>query len=261
MFKRFLVAFFIVVTCSQAFATVYLVEPFDQKLSPGQELSFGKAARGETLRVVVKKKSDLALDWSLFSVDPAFLPEGWKAEAIESDKTLILEVSIAENATVSTQRLKFIASNGQQELSESFFASVSVHENLLSASIEDLDQEAVLGSTALFNLVLNNDSAAAHSLRVESTLPSFWFQGSELTLLPHETRVVSLEVLPLSYGEKSFFFRVSSLHNSTSFQFPAKLNTRPTLLGMYQAPVTGLPVFSPTMLPYFLINGLLSVFG
>jgi len=248
--------------CLQAYAAVYLVEPLDQKLSPGQELSFGKISRGETLKVVVKKKSDLGQDWSQISVDPEFLPPSWKAESIETDKTLIALVTLSEDAAVSIQRLKFLAVNNlQPELNESFFATVSVHESLLSASIEDLGQDAVLGQPALFNLVLNNDSIAEHSLKAESSLPGYWFESREIKLLPNETRAVALSVQPLTYGEKSFSFNVFSLHNDTSFDFPAKLNTKPTLLGMYQAPITGLPIFSPTMLPYYLINGILSIFS
>jgi hypothetical protein len=262
LFKRLLVLFCLLMLCLQAYAVVYLIEPLDQKLLPGQELSFGKISRGETLKVVVKKKSDLGQDWSQIKVDQEFLPPSWKAESVETDKTLIALVTLSEDAAVSMQRLKFLAVNqSQPELNESFFATVSVHESLLSASIEDLSQNAVLGKTAIFSLVLNNDSIAEHSLKVESSLPGYWFQSQEITLAPNETRAVGLSTTPLTYGEKSFSFNVSSLHNATSFDFPAKLNTRPTLLGMYQAPITGLPIFSPTMLPYYLINGILSIFS
>ena len=246
--------------CLQAYAAIYLVEPQDQKLLPGKELAFGKISRGETLKVVIKKKSDLGEDWSQIKVEPEFLPSGWKAESVETDKTLIALVTVSKGAAVSMQRLKFLAVSQQQpELNESFFAKVSVHESLLNATIENLSQEAVLGQASLFNLVLNNDSIAEHSLRAESTLPNFWFEAEEIKLAPNETKTVTLSVMPLTYGEKSFSFKVSSMHNASSFGFPAKLNTKPTLLGMYQAPITGLPIFAPTMLPFYLINGLLSV--
>ncbi len=262
LFKRLLVVFCLLMLCLQAYAAVYIVEPLDEKLFPGQELSFGKISRGETLKVVVKKKSDLGQDWFQILVDPEFLPPSWKAESIETDKTLIALVTLSEDAAVSMQRLKFLAVNDlQPELNESFFATVSVHESLLSASIEDVVKDAVLGQETIFSLVLNNDSIAEHSLKAESSLPGYWFKSQEMVLAPNETRTVALSVQPLTYGEKNFSFKVLSLYNDTGFDFPAKLNTKPTLLGMYQAPITGLPLFSPTMLPYYLINGILSIFS
>ncbi len=264
MFKKTLVLVCLLLLSAQAFAAISVVEPVDMKVLPADShiISFGKIARGETLEIVIKKKSDLAGEWVNLEVDEQLLPSGWSVERVDSDKTLIALVTVPTNAPISTQRMRFTAgSQAGQLFDETLYATVSVHESLLSASIENLNQDAILGGKASFNLVLNNDSIAEHSVRVESTLPGYWFFAQTVLLKPHETKTVELPVFPLSYGEKSFSFSVSSTQNSTQFSFPARMNVKPTLAGIYRTPIAGFPFFSPALLPYYLINGFLSLFS
>ncbi len=263
LFKRLLVPFCLILLVSSAYATIYIVEPVDKAVKPtdSETLEFGKIARGETLRVVVKKKSDFETRWSSLSVDKSLLPAGWQIQPLEEDKTLIVNVAVPKNAEISTQRIKFVASSPSgQVFNESFYATVSVKDSLLSASIESLGQESILGEDTTFGLVLINDSIAEHSVRVESSLPDYWFSPMEVRLKPHETKQVQLVVSAHSYGEKNFSFTVSSLLNEKKFSFPAKMNVRPNLVGMFQAPFAGFSFFSPSMLTYYLLNGFLSIF-
>jgi len=242
-------------------AAIYLVEPLDQKVSANDELFFGKVARGETVQVVIKKKSDMANEWLSLKVEKQLLPPGWKVESVQSDKTLIARVTIPKDAQISTQRIGFAAGNPDAQMfNETFYATVSVNENLLNASIESLNQDAILGETGAFSLLLNNGSIAEHSVSLKSSLPSYWFSSLEIKLKPHETKTVELPVTPQSYGEKNFSFTVSSKLNSKQFVFPAKMKVKPTIVGMYQSPLAGFPFFSPGLLPYYLINGFLSIF-
>jgi len=243
-----------------SYAAIYMVEPKDIRLSANEEAFLGKAAVGETVKIVIKKKNDSQLEWNQLSVNQLLLPQYWETETQETDKTLIAFVKIPANATVSTQRLQLAASNSSlPSAGESFFATVAVNESLLSVSIEKLNQGTILGSPASFDLVLNNDSIAEHSLLVESTLPDYWFRQETIVLLPLEKRTVELPVMPYSYGEKNFSFIVSSMHNSRQFAFAEKIGVKPTLLGVYSAPSAGFAFFSPALIPYYLINALLSL--
>lgn len=262
MFKKLLLFFCFSLILLSASASIYLVEPLDGQLSSSGEVTFGKIAPGETLKVVVKKKSDFGFEWNSLSVDAGLLPPGWSSEFVETDKTLIALVSLPRNAKVSNQRLKFVLSNSAQPLfSEFFYGLVLVNENLLSASIENLNNGCVLGEKAVFDLVLNNDSIAEHSVLVESDLPGYWFAPVEVSLKPFEAKSVVLEVVPYSYGGKDFSFLVSSELNSRSFPFKAGLNVSPTLPGMFRASLAGFPFFSPGFLPQYLLNGFLSLVG
>jgi hypothetical protein len=264
LFKRLLLSVCLLLLLFSAYASVYVVEPVDQKVLPGSSevLSFGKVAKGETMRVVIKKKSDLSFDWSRLSVDSGLLPAGWKVNSVEEDKSLIAEITIPKNAAVSTQQIKLVASNpAEPVLSETFYGSVSVQENLLFASIEELSQETTLGEVAKFNLVLNNDSIAGHAVEVRSSLPSYWFSARTIELEPNQSGNFELEVVPYAYGEKNFQFEVVSLENGKTTRLQARLGVKPTLSGMYRASFGGFPFFSPGMLPYYLLNGFLALLG
>jgi len=262
LFKRLLVLLCLIFLSSQAFASIYIVEPVDQKVETGQEVFLGNIARGETLKLVVKKKSDLALEWNSLEVDTGLLPQGWTVKTIEEDKSLIALVSLPKKAEASTQRIKVTAKNSSEPLfSEAFYASVLVNEKLLTASIESPSLETMLGEQPAFNLVLNNDSIAAHSVTIESSLPDYWFGRIETGLKPHETKALALTVQPYSYGEKDFSFTVSSEHDDTTLSFPVKLMVKPTLTGIYIVPIAGFPFFSPGMLPFYIINSFLSILG
>ncbi len=244
---------------SQAFAIISIVEPVDTRLSDDGEISFGKIARGEILKVVVKKKSDLGSDW--VTVELEGLPVGWDSEIVETDKTLIALISVAPDAEISTQRITFtLANDSVPSLNESFYGSVSVNESLLDVSFESLALDAILGQQSEFILTINNDSIAPHLIMVESTLPYYWFSGKAIEIGPLETEQISIEALPYSYGEKNFSFTVYSTLNEQSFSFPAKLDVKPNLVGMFRAPSAGFSFFSPGMLPYYLISSLLSFF-
>lgn len=264
LFKRILVLFCLLTLVGMAFADVYLVEPVDKTVKPtdSDALFFGKVAGGETMNVVIKKKSGTGPEWDSFSVDLSILPQGWGSKIVETDKTLIAMISIPRNADTSTQRIKLTARNSSEPaFDQSFYATVSVNDSLLDASFENLGLDAVVGEPAKFALVLNNDSIAPHTVSVESTLPSYWFPARAIELAPLETKTVELDVMPYYYGEKNFSFNVHSALNGKSFSFPAKLSVKPTLAGMYRAGMAGFPFFSPGTLPYYIISGFLSLFN
>ena len=264
LFKKLILLFCLFLLFSQVFASVYVVEPVDKKVSPASSevLSFGKIARGETLKVVVKKKSDFSFDWDSLTIDTGLLPPGWKFELVEEDKTLIALITVGKDAPVSAQQLKFTASNSSEPLlSEAFYAGISVHESLLDVSPEKLSKETVLGETTVFTLILNNDSVASHRVEITTSLPSYWFSQIVEELGPNQTKTVELLVSPYAYGEKNFSINVRSLENSKSFSFPAKLDVKPTIAGMYYASIAGFPFFSPSLLPYYLLNSFLALFG
>ena len=68
-----------------------------------------------------------------------------------------------------------------------------------------------------------------------------------------------LNVNALAYGKRNFTITVSSLQNSMQQAFPAELGIAPTLRGKYLASLFGFPFFSPSLLPYYLVNGFLSL--
>jgi len=255
LFKKLLLAFCVLCVLSSVHAAVFLIEPVDKKLGNNEEAAFGQIARGETLRVIVNKKSENTLPWDTIKVDGASLPEGWSAKETATDKSLIAEITAPRNAPPSTQRARFVVSNAAQPLfSEGFYGNFLLRENLLAISPENLQQETFVGKGVSFRLKVNNDSIAEHSLEVTSSLPGYWFEPVSLTLQPKEKKSIDLNVNVFSYGERNFSFLVSSKKNDLAIAFPAKLTIKPTLEGKYTASLFGFPFFSPSLLPNYLIN-------
>ena len=260
MFKKLLL--FICISClfSEAFAAVFLVEPVDKRLENSEAVVLGNIAKGETLRIVARKKSEQSAEWNTIIVDLETLPQGWKFSARETDKTIIAELSLPANAQVSTQRLEFTVSNkSQPSFAETFYANISVRDKLMTATIENLSQRVVVGETANMKLIVSNDSVAEHRLAISSNLPTYWFEPLEVIVTPNGTTETDLNINAVAYGERNFKLEVSSLQNDTVFCFPASLGIAPTLQGKYVSALFGFPFFAPSLLPYYVVNGFLSL--
>jgi len=259
LFKKLGVLVFLLLLANSCFAAIFIVEPVDRKVQNGQSVALGKMARGETVRLIVRKKSDSAVEWDSISVEQELLPKGWNFESSETDKTLIALISSPADAEISTQRIGFTVGNKSQPLfSETFYGSISVREKLLTVTVENLNQEALVGQTAQFKLIANNDSIAEHKLLVKSDLPSYWFESRSITIPALSKEEVDLNVGALAYGQRQFRFTVSSLQNDTSFQFPASLSVKPTLRAKFFSGFIGLPFYSPSLFSQYLFLGFLA---
>ncbi len=258
MFKKLLALAILLLFCNSVFGTVFLVEPVDAKVQSGEEIALGKAAKGETVRIVLKKKSELSVEWNSIAVGQ--LPQGWKSSSVETDKTLIALISIPANAVVSTQRIQFVLSNKSQPLfAESFFGNLSVRDNLLTVTIDNLNQQTIVGEKVRFRLIANNDSIAEHTVSIASDLPSYWLQPFSVKLNPSAATEIDLNVNAVAYGERRFNLIVSSTHNEKKFVFPASLSVNPTLKGKYTAALYGFPFFSPSLISNYLVNAFLAL--
>ncbi|MBN2067274.1 MAG: hypothetical protein JW744_02300 [Candidatus Diapherotrites archaeon] len=251
---------FLLVLAQGSIAAIFLVEPVDQMLESNDTVAFGKVAAGETLRVIVEKKSGLAAEWNEISVNQLLLPAGWSAKSIETDKTLIAEISLPRKAEVSTQRIEFTVSNKASPLfSETFYGGVSVRDGLLTVSIDNLDQGVVVGHTASFRLTASNDSIAPHAISVESSLPRYWFSPISVSVPAGGKSELDLNVDALAYGKRGFIFKVKSELNDESSSFPASLEVSPTLRGKFFSGLVGFPFFSPSLFSQYLLIGFLAV--
>lgn len=242
-----------------AHASIFLVEPFERTLENNDFIDFGKIAQGETLGVVVQKKSAMDFEWKQLTIEQA-LPEGWGYKTVETDKTLIAMVSIPRNAEESIQKISFAVESGTSSFVKgSFSAYLVVKNNLLKASMEGLKQDVVVGETVLFKVLLNNESIAEHKVVISSTLPDYWFMPIEITVPALKTIDLNLSVGPYTYGVKNFSFNISSQLNDFSQEFPAELRVFSTLRGGFTSALYGFPFFTPSFLPHFIINAFLAL--
>lgn len=243
----------------QASADIFLIEPVELALPDSESLELGQMAVGETLRVVLQRKSGLGFEWDSIEIDAQALPPGWRPSMKTTDKTLVAEISVPADAEETIQRISFTVRSSAQPFSqESFFGYLTVKKNLLEASMEKLKQNSMVGENSTFRLLLNNGSISSQKVIVHSSLPDYWFEPKTVELLPKQTVDLNLEIHPYSYGKRQFSFTVSSALNSFEKSFAAELDVFSTLKGKVSSALFGFPFFTISLLPQFLVNAFLA---
>jgi len=260
LFKKAAIVLFVFALLHGASAYVYLIEPSEETLSSDNSVELGRIAVGETLEIVVQRKSGLESSWDTLVPDSTGLPSGWGFESRKTDKTLIGSIKIPKTAEESVQKLSFKASNSSNPFySETFSVYVTVKKNLLRASMENLSQSVMVNDEAVFRVIVNNDSIASHTVVVSSTLPNYWFEPVELDVPALEALEANVLVKPASHGKRFFSFSVSSALNDFESNFNAELFVSSSLRGKFASGIAGFPFFNVSLLPHFIINAFLAL--
>ena len=257
MLKKLILLGILLMLGSDVFAAAYLVSPAEKTISDGGIAEIGSIAPGETAELFFKKKSGEGFDWESIAVDDATLPDGWVFLPGSNADAISARLLVPADAPESTQLIGFEMRSPQGSLP--FTAKFFVRRSLLTISIKDLNRRAVVGEKLSYGLVAVNESIASHKVSVFSTLPSYWLKSQKLELGPKQSRELSLEVLPRTYGERNFRFIVKSGLNGSQKEFQSNLSVSSTLQSKFSAPLFGFPFFSPTMISPYLLNSVLSL--
>jgi len=262
MLKIIALLFALVLCFSMVNAGISLIKPFEQTLASGDQLELGKIAVGETLELIVSTDSGTEIEWNAMEINKALLPKNWTVkESIFYGETVGIKLVIPGNAIEELQNINVKVFNKEKpEFFEEFSTIIFVKSNLLSVQINNLKQETIVDSPVEYRVFLLNDSIVEHKVLVSSTLPSYWFKEKEIELKPKELKEVIVTVDPKTYGIKKFnFVIVSKLNASEIKSAQAELIVNPTLESKYSNSFYGLPFFSPTLFPYYLINSFISL--
>lgn len=256
LFKKFLILFCILLFSLSVFSQVTLVSPIERTLEDTDSLKLGAIQPGETFELVVSRKS-LNRRWTEVSVNRNLLPVDWVIDVQKFDQTFSLFFSIPKNSSEFSQNIKVSVSDGS--ISESFNALVNVKRNLISVGITELEKQTIVNDPVTLKLDLINESIAEHEIEIASSLPFYWFAKESLVLEPNSSIQKELVIFPRVYGLRIFNVFVNSSVNQERFaDFRVELNVLPTLEGKYFASFTGFPLFAPSLLPFYLINGFLA---
>ena len=254
--KQFVFAFVFLSLISSIAASIDLVEPKATTVLANTTVTLGSAQPGETVRLVIAKGLGRN-KWQDLRIDSDSLPSGWTYEKQVQDQSFIVLVKIPSTAGSDSYNLHFTVSS--ESLSESFNALVLVKTDLLTVSMTDLLQSTQVGEAGVFKISFQNTSIAQHTVMIFSDLPSPWFAVQTIEILPGEFKQLNLPVTTRVYGIRDFSFTVESKLNSMKKQFPATLTIHPTLKGKFAATFYGFPFLSISLLPYYLIDGFLSL--
>ena len=258
VFKKALILIALISVLSFAYASVHIVSPIDRTVADNGYLETGAISNAETLEIIVDKDSQKGFEWSAISADTSAFGNG-ASETEQADETLILKIKIPKNAEEKQYSFPVTVSNSQNQASESFTVLVDVKKQLWSASLMDVTTEATVGDEIEYRILLINDSIAPHTININPNLPTYWTHARQVTLQPKKTHEVVLKVTPATQGKRLVVFNINSALNGYSKNLSFALDVKPTLFSKYEAVQFGLPFFSISLLPYYLIDALLAL--
>ncbi len=262
MLKKFSFAIFVLLLAISVQASIQLVAPVEGIMEANSTIDLGKVQPGETIILRISTSSGSEERWENAIVKKDSLPENWAAkDSAEGEKTLAVEISVPENAHQELYNFSVELSNPRTRITpEKINLRVLVEEGLVISSVNSNTLTTNVGEEASFQIILDNDSVASHKVRISSSLPESWFGAEEIELKPKEKVNIDLGVTPHVYGAKGFTFSVTSLENGKNLgDFDMQLRARPSLLGKFSVANEGLPFFTFSLLPQYLINALLSL--
>lgn len=242
-------------------ATVTLVSPVSKQLEDYSSFRVGSLAPGESLELIVAKKTGSGTLFDSVSLDPASVPAGWTVSSSESfAESLGLKIVVSPSETERIVSLKLVLSqNGSAAQSVNLL--FVIRNNLSRFEIVSDQSEILVGETASYQVRGVNESLAGHSFELRSSLSSSEFAPIPVSLGPANSdgSIVSIPVLvhPKSYGVRDFSFEfVSNLNQKTVSVSNESLLVKPTLAGKFESGLFGLPVLLPTLNAFYFFNAL-----
>jgi len=258
MLKRVFVLFALLLLCGAASASVHVLSPVDLIVPDGGTVSLGSIARGETVDIIIDKKAGAEVAFDRINIETD-LPKGWAFSPKVEDRTLVVTVSVSNNAEEATQNIPIkIWNSASPEKSNQIAAMLYVKKNLITVDVKELAKETIVGEAVNYDFILINDSVASHRVIITSDMPVYWFETMEITLKPKQKTEISIPLTPHAYGVRDFTIQARSLQNDTKYLFNARVYAKTTLGGKFRAPMYGFPFFSLSLSPQLLLNAFIS---
>jgi hypothetical protein len=229
------------------------IEPYSRTIEDGDFV--GKTVPESTLELVFSKENEKYDSLKLNSN----LPSGFSVavkEELESFKVLI---NVPKSAVNSQYKIGLKFSNTSNVLvQENVDFYFSVEDELLFASMNNFSQETLTNNPAQYGFTLINNSDAEATFIISSSLPTSWYSSHAVVVKPKSIEKHTLEILPGVSGERKFNFNVSYAGKQKTFD--VSLKAEPTLESKFSSVLNGLPFYSFSLIPSYLLNGLFSLF-
>lgn len=267
--RYLLFGFLLLALFSSAYATITIASPVERTVPDGDVVLLGQVQPGETFDLIVsryavgvsnKAWSDFTFNW----------PVGWKSIIVEqrnNPNTIWYQVSVPQEATAGTINVMVQSTPLQDNVSEQITLVIKVSDSLVQADVDNLRQQTVVDQPISFRARVRNNSIAKTDLIVYSNLPALWYRPVTVQLPPNSEQEVVLTVKPGAYGTKPVSFSVERTNTRVReegrlvAQFNGEMIVTPTLKSKFTSALSGFPFFTPSLSPYYLINGFLSLLG
>lgn len=255
MFKKSLALaslfLFVMLVVPGVFA-IRLIEP-ESKVLEGNDL-VGKVYPGGTLELIFSKENNKYV--SANPVTP--LPAGYSSSIAEELESLKIFITVPENEvnwknSVSIEFSKANAAEGKDVANVYFL----VENELLSASMNGFSKNTYAGTPAEYEFVFVNKSDVGAVFSVSSSLSREWFERIDFLVPKKSTKVESVVVNAPVQGNRQFDFTVNYSNKSSTFS--SSITVLPTIFSKFSSVLYGIPFYSFSLFPSYLLNGLLAL--
>ncbi|MFA5357404.1 MAG: hypothetical protein WC308_00560 [archaeon] len=255
MFKKSLALFsvflFVILAASNVFA-VRLIEP-ESKVLEGDDL-VGKVYPGGTLELIFSKENGKYSEVNLLTA----LPEEYSfvvTEELEAFKIFITvpKEEVNWRNALSIEFLK-AGSSGEKDIANVYFL---VENELLSTSMNGFSKTTYANSPAGYEFVFVNKSDVDAVFSVSSSLSKEWFSKADVLVPKRSSKIELLLVNAPVQGKRQFDFIVD--YSNKSSVFNSSINVLPTIFSKFNSAFYGLPFYSFSLFPSYLLNSLLSL--
>lgn len=240
-----------ILLCSGAYA-LKQVEPYSQILK--DDILVGRAVPNSTLELVFSKENEKFDTLKITNT----LPDGFSTAIKHELESFKLIVTIPSEANKESYRLNLefynSADSFSKETAEVYF---TVDSGLLFASMDNFSQETFAGETAEYAFTLINNSDAKTYFTITSSLPSSWHGNFAVQVLPKSIAKEKDYVIPGISGERKFIFTVD--YGGEEKEFNATIKAKPTVESKFASALNGLPFYSFSLIPNYLLNGLFAL--
>jgi len=260
MFKKALFFLIFLLALNVVFS-IRLVDPvYQENLAPNSFV--GSIMPGSTIDLIFSKEFGRYHSLRLVSS----LPSGFEAKILNETDYAKLSISSPKNAVLGEYPItvELLGANRNDSISVYFL----IENGLLDVSLDNYSATTVVGEKAVYNLTFLNNSYADVEFRVVPNVPPYWLSegfsvGQDSMIVKvnkRSSKTATLNIYPHIQGQKIFNTTVFFDNSSSKRTFSHRLEATTSLKGKLQSSVYGVPFFSFSMLPSFLVNYIFNLF-
>lgn len=255
MFKKVLSLFLILILLQTAFA-IRLVDPVNKELLDNDFI--GAVSPGSTLELIVSKDFGKFNSFKLTQD----LPSDFKVSIIDAQESFKVYIKVPTTVALTDYQLIFDM-NGKNA-SETVVVYFSVSKGLMDASFDNYGAESEVGKKADFKVTLVNNSYADEYFTIIPNLSWYWktaelgkeFSATKILVPKRSTITDSFSIYPRSQGVKTFDTKIIFGNSGESKVSTLKVNATTNFFGKLDSVIFGLPFYSFSLMPSYLLNGL-----
>jgi len=249
--KRVLALIFILLFISSVSA-VKLIEPYSKDLI--EDDFVGAVPSNSTLELIFSKENNKFDSLKLLTT----LPEGFLTSTAEELESIKLFINVPKDAFKGSYSITVkLTDSTDVSVTDEVKIFFNVDDELVFVSMDRFSQEVFVGSKATFEFTLINNSDSDLEYEISSTLSKRWFESKKVLVPKKSKKVEKLSVVPQYEGVRIFNFVATFSDEVKNFQ--VTINVKPTIRSKFDAVLSGLPFYSFSLIPNYLLNGLIAL--